>query len=300
MLTENSLKDYLSWAEVLPESCNPKINYLLGVYFYSNSLLEESLKQFLLALDKAPQWWELYEKLAWLGFKIKDFSLTQKTLEKAKEKFPQKDQLQTSWGITLLLEESIEKAKEEFEKALQINPYSEMANLGAALTELKKLNLFQQNIDLKELLTKIKTSQKLFPGEKDWALILNLLETNKTKEAQEQLEKLFYSLLEIKPFDQFDQFLLDFLLHREQADFVSLKKGMEKLESAEITEKSGELHNKLGISYLFLIRFLLDESKRQLSQAISLNPKFTQGLRNTKLLENAEEKLAILFESIKL
>ena len=300
MRTENSLKDYLSWAEVLPETCNTKINYLLAIYFSSYSLYAESLKQLLLVLNKAPQWWELYERLAWLGFKIKDFSFVHQKLRKAIEEFPEKAPVWTSWGITFLFEENVEKAKEKFQKALELNPFSEMANLGAGLTELKKLNLSQPKVNIDEIISKIKNSEKLFLGEKDFSLALKLLEAKRTKEAEEKLMLLFYSLLEFEPFDQFDQFLLDFLLHRDQADFASLKKGMEKLENSEIQKATGELHNKLGISYLLLIGFLLDESKRQLSQAASLNPQFTKALRNAKLLEEAEEKLSVLFESIKL
>jgi tetratricopeptide (TPR) repeat protein len=300
MQTDYPLKNYLSWAKVLPEECNPKVNYLLAKHFYSQSLYEDSLKQILLALKKADKWWELYEKLAWVGFKLNDFASVHQKHTKASKKFPQSSEIWTSWGTAYLLEDNLEKASEKFQEALKLNSSSELANFGAGLIELKKINLSHQKIDLKNIQEKFKAQEKLFFPNRHFSLALKLLEDKKTQEAQEKLESIFHHLLEFEPFDQFDQFLLDFLLHRDQADFPSLKNGIEKLEIEETKEEKGQIYNKLGISHLFLVRFLLDEAKNQLSLAVSMNPQFTQVLRNAKLLENTDEKLSILFEKVKL
>lgn len=306
MVSEMELLFYIS--DKIKTINHPVSNNKLGLVFLKRNLIDGAIKEFKIAIERDPEFVEVYNNLGLAYLLQKNYEEAIETFRRGLEKKAQFADLHNNLGYTFYELGEYKEALEQLHEALEINSdYAEAHfNLGQTLLKIIHEKAMGDELPtLDECKTKaiehLMIAAELMPPRnlKHFDKIYEQINTNNIEAAFELLD-----VIKTGNYDRFEvdfenEFYLKFMFGGKGKDDTFISEYTNDLRKAiEEYPKYADLHNNLGIAYLIQCRNLFLKALDEFRQAIKINPDFSKASKNLKLAENDGKGFLILLRAI--
>jgi tetratricopeptide (TPR) repeat protein len=284
-------------------------NCKIGILFLQNNLIEDAIKQFEIAIDNDPNYFEAYKYLSQTYIRNGNPEKALALLQDGMERDAHFTDMHNNYGLALMMTEQYDDALEEFKKALKLNRQYLEAHYNIAILYLRstyngKTEKIYSPPSIRiqralEHLEKIHGKKiKIFD------MVFEKVRKNLSKENIEQsIQMLEENRYKVFPNDTSSlistNFYLKFMYGGKGLDSETIKRYEHRIQIAiEGNPDYADLWNNIGVIHLIQCRNLFLQALTEFNRALEINPDFDKAIKNKKLVENDGKEFLILLRAI--
>ena len=300
-----ALQDLIRLSQETEKSSDLEVKYKLGLAFFNKGMLKEAILELKRALSMANEKASILNSLGLVLALDDRLSESIVILQQAKDLKPTYPDIHNNLGMAYLRVGNYPEAQASFEQALKLNPSYAQASFNLALTLVTQLAFKAEAKQNKSILSKIDQHMAMaIEFDKDfnnepYRLAKKYLSDNQFAEAREALEEARNLLVWRKRNEDYYEFYLRLKYSEKGVTQKATEQYIAKIE--EVLKKYPayeDIHNDLGIAYLIQCKFLFNKAINEFNQALDINPKYEQAIRNIKLVENEGKGFILLIRAM--